>query len=132
VADYMSAFRKRLLDAPAVASIVGTKISWMDIPQTWVLPYVRLQVISEGTEQHLKGFFSNQSHRIRIEAMAREYDQSVALAKACRDASLGPTTIQNVVLGRAMIEAPRDMGDMAGTFFVHRRLFDCLVPVSLA
>lgn len=131
MADYMTAFRKRLLDDPTTAGIVGNRIAWMDIPQSWDLPNIRLQVITEGQDQHLKGFHSNQQHRIRVEARAKTYAESIALFNAARAASLGPTTVQDVILGRAMVETPRDLGDDPGTGFVHRRIADFLVPVSL-
>ena len=126
--DLEQAFRKRIMDAPAVAAIVGTRVAWMDIPQSWPLPNIRLQLITGGREQHLQGYFGKQQSRIRVECRAKTYAETVALAKAVEAASLGPTTVQDVVLGRAMVETPRDLGDDPGTGFIHRRVTDYLVP----
>jgi hypothetical protein len=131
VASFEQAFRTRLKSDPAVAAIVQNRIDWGDIPQAWGLPNVRLTLVSGGRDQHLKGFYSRQQSRVRLEARASTYAEMVELAKACEAASLGPTTIDNVVLGRAMVEAPRDAGDNPGTGFVHRRITDFLVPHNL-
>jgi hypothetical protein len=131
VVSFETAFRKRLMDDPAVEAIVGNKVDWGDVPQAWTLPNVLLTMPFGGRQQHLKGYFSRQQSRVRIEARAGTYEEAKELSDACEAACLGPDTVENVILGRASIELVMDSGDDPGTGFVHRRILDFLVPHNL-
>lgn len=62
--------RERLLDLPDVTALVGTRIYQQRLPQGGTLPAVRVQIISEPTDYHLRGGSGMYRARVQVDVFA--------------------------------------------------------------
>jgi hypothetical protein len=124
-----SALVQRLLDAPAVSAIVGTKIKWNAITQSTALPYVRLQIISDPRPINLKGYDGSRETRVQADCFAATNIQADAIAAAIIATILAPTPpAAGGHFGRTKALGPQDLGeDVEGKPFIHRASLDLLV-----
>lgn len=114
--DWQEALRARLLADSPLATLVSTRIDWLERPQGKPLPAVTLQSISDGREQHMKGFEGLQPKRVQYDVWGDTFASVRAVVEALiGDASQdGAATVSNTANGhrftRAMVElAPRDL-----------------------
>lgn len=123
----------RLAADAAVSAVVGAKIYWVKVPQTAVLPYVRLQTISDPRPAHLKGVNGARVTRVQADCFAATYGVARQLAEKIITAMAVPDQVGGVHFGYAKPEGPRDLGeDVEGKGFVHRASLDLLVEHKLA
>ena len=123
--DMRQALRKRQIDDPSVAALVGTRVTWMTRPQASALPAVTMQTINDERPQHLKGFDDARGTRVQIDCWGDSYGQTVALAEAVIAATVSPGTIEGIRFGRATIEGQRDLSeDKPGGGTLYRQSLD--------
>lgn len=124
-----NALADRLLASPAVTAIVATKIKWGFVPQATVLPYVRLQVISDPRPIYLKGYDVSRETRVQVDCFATTSVEAGAVAAAIIAVMLAPTqSADGGRFGRTKAIGPEDLGeDVTGKGFVHRAKVDLLV-----
>lgn len=115
------ALRSRLLGL-ADGAIHGPKV-----PARGVLPYVRLQVISDPRPEHLKGYDGARVTRVQADCFAATHKAARALAGQVIAALAEPATVDGVGFGRTKAEGPRDLGEDATADFIHRASIDLLV-----
>lgn len=122
--DWQAALRARLLaDAPLTA-LVGTRIHWVERKQRDPLPGVTLLTVSDGKEQHLKGFQGYQASRVQIDAWAENHKQAFEVTGAVISAAVPPDAGNGHIFSRAMVEIPpRDMVDRPGDNLSTKTIF---------
>lgn len=114
--DWQEALRTRLLADGTLSALVSTRIDWVERPQGKALPAVTLQSISDGREQHLKGFEGLQPARVQYDVWGDTYASVRAVVDALigDESQDGAAIVSNTANGhrftRAMVElAPRDL-----------------------
>lgn len=131
--DFASALVGRLLAAPAVAALVGSKVYWVNVPQIDALPYIRLQTISDPRPEHLGGYDRSRVTRVQVDCFAATYAAARAAAEATIAAVAAPATVGGIRFGRVKAEGPRDLGeDVDGVGYIYRASLDLLVEHSVA
>src|SRR5689334_5062394 len=108
MADMPTALRSRLTEDAAVAAVVGTKIYWTLVPQSTVLPYIRMQTISDPRPEHLQGYEAARVTRVQVDCFAAKYLDARALADKVITAVATPGVTNGVHFGRVKAEGPRD------------------------
>lgn len=79
---------ERLLDLPAVVALVSSRIYQLRLPQNAALPAIRVQLVSEPTDYHLRGGSGMYRSRVQVDAFAQEssgmdpYGEATDLANA--------------------------------------------------
>jgi hypothetical protein len=123
-------FRNRLIQHQPLTAQVENRIYWMDRPQGTPLPAVTLQVVSEGREQHMKGFSSLSSVRLQADIWAAVYSQARTIAEEVIAATVPSTTQDGVFFERAFVAGLRDMGERVETKYIHRVSVDFIIHHS--
>lgn len=67
-----NALASRLIAAGPVVALVGTRVWVLKLPQNPVMPAVRVQLISEPREYHLRGDQDARRARVQIDAFTAE------------------------------------------------------------
>lgn len=122
--DMQGALRARITGASTTA---GTRVYWVDRPQTSALPAVTLQVVSDPRPQHLKGFNTFRRTLVQIDCWASTYATAAALKEAVLAAVVPQNTSNGINFDRAIVESSDDSGEMSGGVFVHRQRIDLAV-----
>lgn len=131
--DMPSALHARLTGDAAVSAAVGTQVFWSIVPQTAILPYVRMQVISDPRPADLDGAEIARETRVQVDCFAKTYKTARQLAEAVVTATAEPEIVAGIVFGRIKAEGPRDLGeDVDGKIFIHRMSMDLLIWHRLA
>ena len=114
------AIADRLAANAGVAALVGTRVWQLKLPQRPVLPAVKVQLVDEPTENHLRGAEDTTFARVQVDCYGAEtgvadpYGAVADVAEAVNAAlcgtspvTIGDRRIQSVtrVLRRAMFEA---------------------------
>jgi hypothetical protein len=63
-----------LLEAPAVAAMVGARVYQLKLPQQPTLPAIRVQLIAEPARYHLRGVVNAWEALVQVDAYANEFD----------------------------------------------------------
>lgn len=125
--DWRGALRARLLADGPLAALVGTRVYWIERPQTGPLPAVTLLTISDGHEQTLKELQGYQASRVQIDVWAANQPSAYAVAGAVIDAALPADTGNGQIFSRAMVDLPpRDMAERIGSTTVFRVSMDLI------
>jgi hypothetical protein len=119
--DMTGALRARL------SGVAGGRIYWVERPQSSALPSVTLQIISDLRPQHLKGFDELRDTRVQIDCWGKNYAEAVAVKEAALAALVPENTANSIRFDRAIVDGERDLGEMAGTTFIHRASVDLVV-----
>lgn len=127
MADFATALRGRLTGLST-----GNKVYWGIVPQAAVLPYLRMQTISDPRPEHLQGYDAARVARVQVDCFASTYAAARTLAEAVIAAVAIPTTSGGVRFGRVKAEGPRDLGEDTAQGYVHRASLDLLVEHVLA
>lgn len=130
--DWQAALRARLLAAPSVSDLVGTRITWVTRPQTKALPAITLQTIDDQRPQHLKGFEGLMPAAVQIDCWATTHSGASALAEAALAAIIPPEEDNGWKWARAMIDRKADFGEQVDTQFIHRVSMDILLHRTAA
>jgi hypothetical protein len=85
-----------LLATPAITSLTGTRIYWMEIPQGSAYPAVRLQVISTVPDYTYEGAQGLKRSRVQVDCYAGSYLGSKAVAR----------TIETLISGEKFTQGP--------------------------
>ena len=108
------AVAKRLLDDPAAAAKVATRVDWMRRPGQ-ALPAYTLQIISDPRPQHYKGFQGVRPTRVQVDCWGATFADAIAL----RDIAIAVLTPADEVAGvrfdRASVPLVRPGFDGDGT-----------------
>lgn len=130
--DWQGALRARLIAAAPVTALVGTRVYWVERPQATSLPAITLQTISEDRRQHMAGFDGLDVSRVQIDCWATKHVGSTELAEAAIAALIPAATSNGVRFERAFIDSLRDLGEQAGTQFIHRASIDLIIHHAVA
>lgn len=122
--DFQAGVRSRLIVA---ATAAGSRIYWVERPQTSALSAVTLQIISDGRPQHLKGLDGARGTRVQVDCWASTYAAALALARACIAALQPPATVSGKRFGNAQVDGQRDLGEDVNGTFVHRQSIDLII-----
>ncbi len=107
--DMPAALRARILASGDIARLVDQRVFWMQRAQASALPAVVLQTISESRDQHMRGFQSLRSARVRADVWAMTYGAARQVAEAVIAASIAEVRANGIHFRRAQIEGPRDL-----------------------
>lgn len=125
MADMRAALAARLLQAPGVSTIVGTRVDWLRRPQAAALPSITLQTITDARPRHLKGYQGARETRVQIDCWATSYAASVSAASAVVAIVEAPGVFGGVRFGGAAIEGQRDfVEDRDGETDLYRQSID--------
>lgn len=119
--DMQGALRARITGASTTA---GTRVYWVDRPQSAALPAVTLQTISDPRPQHLKGFDELRETRVQIDCWADTYAIAKALMEAVLTAVVPENTANGIRFDRALVDSTNDSGERTETKFIHRQTAD--------
>jgi hypothetical protein len=109
---------ERLLSWPAMSSIVGTRIYQLLIPQSAVLPAVRVQLVDEPLMYHLRGDDGARRSRVQIDHYADASSGDAYLtARQMSDATENAISGQRFFLG-----SPSEI-EVTGSILIDRRPF---------
>lgn len=73
---------QRLLTSTGVSAIAGTRINWKRNKQGAANPRIRLRLVSEPRDYHLKGRTGLLYARVQVDCFADSYTQATALRAA--------------------------------------------------
>jgi hypothetical protein len=129
--SWETALRRRLLDDPAAAALVGTdpddqgkSIDWTVRRQGAPLPAYVLQVISDPRPQTHDGFDAVRPSRGQVDCLALDRATVVAMREAAIAVLVPAGEFSGVWFDRARVDAVRDLGAKTGADFVHRDSID--------
>ena len=119
--DWRGALRARAV------GLAGGRVYWAERPQGGELPALVLSAISDGRDQHLKGFQGLQPARVQIDAYAANPADAWALAEAAI-ALLVPAAVSNGhQFTRAVVDIPpRDLVERVANTTVFRVSMDLI------
>lgn len=78
--------RAQLLATGAVTALVSTRVYQLRIPQTSTYPAIRIQLISQPEEAHLRGYTDLTRARVQVDCYAATYMAVASVADAVMDA----------------------------------------------
>ena len=130
--DWQAALRARLTGASAVTDLVGTRIYWVERPQSSALPAITLQTVDDRMPQHMKGFDGLDVARVQVDVWGRTYAEVRPIVRAAIDALAPANTSNGVRFERAFVDGVRDLGEQTETVFVHRTAVDLIVHHAAA
>ena len=122
--DMQGALRARITGASTTA---GTRVYWVDRPQSAALPAVTLQTISDPRPQHLKGFDELRETRVQVDCWADTYAAARTLLEAVLAAVVPENTSNGIRFDRAMVDNSDDGGERTETKFIHRQRADLIL-----
>lgn len=125
--DMQGGLRARLLASAQVQAAAGTRIYWVQRPQTSALPAITLQTISDGRPEHLKGQDGARETRVQMDVWAATYAAALSLARAAIAAVTGPAVTDGKRFGNTRVDGQRDLGEDVNNTFVHRQSVDLLI-----
>lgn len=125
--DMQTALRTRI-----VAAVGHNRVYWVKVPQGAVLPYVRLQTVSDPPELDLDGETEARETRVQADCFGADYATARAQTKAIKDDATAPATVGGVIFGRTVVEGPRDLGEDIATTFIFQLSMDLLIWHRLA
>lgn len=121
--DFSGALKARLLAEPAVSTIVGNRVTWVDRPQGQALPAITLQVVDDERAQHMKGFQGLRRSVVQVDVWATGYRQAEAIKEAVIETLVPSGTALGVQFSRAFVRA-RDLGERTEAQFIYRPSMD--------
>ncbi len=107
--DMPAALRTRILASADVTRLVGQRVYWMQRAQAAALPAIVLQTISDVRGQHMRGFQSLRSTRVRADVWADGYGAARQVSEAVIAAAVAEHRANGIHFRRAQIEGPRDL-----------------------
>lgn len=123
--DWQAALRARGIADGPLASLIGQRFDWGERKQGDPLPGVALLIVSDGREQHLKGFQGYQPSRVQVDSYGRTHKEAWAVTNAALDAVVPSHTGNGHVFSRAMVDLPpRDIIERQGDKTIFRVSMD--------
>lgn len=119
------------LRARIVTAFGHPRVYWTIVPQAAVMPYVRMQVVSDSRPEHLAGYDGARVSRVQVDIFAATYSEARSASETMIAALATPATASGVQFGRTKAEGPRDLGEDTATGFTHRASIDLLVEHRL-
>lgn len=123
------AFLARLRADAALATIVGTRVVWIERPQGSALPAVTLQVISPGRDYTYAGADGTANPRVQADCWGRTYLEAKLVSRAMIAAVEQRATMGGINFAPAFIDGARDMAteELPGGEKVYRVSLDIIV-----
>src|SRR3546814_9701994 len=91
------ALRDRLIADPAISAIVGTRVYWIDRPQSAsALPAIVLQKVSPGRTYTTKGATTLQGTRVQFDLFGLDYRDIAPLYEALLAEMEQPETVAGI------------------------------------
>ena len=119
--------RQRLLDDPAVATIVGTRVDWDVRPQRSAYPAIVLETIEGRRTQHMAGFNTFRATAVQASCFATSKAQAVAMREAVIAAIAGEATARGKRFLRAQDIEHRQRPENTGTQTIHREIVEATI-----
>src|SRR3546814_13260667 len=105
----VKALRDRLIADPAISAIGGTRVYWIDRPQSAsALPAIVLQKVSPGRTYPTKGATTLQGTRVQFDLSGLDYRDIAQLYEALLAEMEQPETIAGINCGMAVLDSQRD------------------------
>src|SRR3546814_13924685 len=102
------ALRDRLIADPAISAIVGTRVYWIDRPQSAsALPAIVLQKVSTGRTYTTKGATTLQSTRVQFDLFGLAYRDIAPLYEVLLEELEQPQTVHGLKFGQAVLDSQR-------------------------
>jgi hypothetical protein len=137
--DWQAALRARLLAAAPVTALVGQRVYWVERPQKSALPAITLLTVSDGREQHLKGFDGLQSARVQIDVWAENrpgehhgYSKVREVTEAVIAALVPAAEQGSIQFSRSFVDSLRDLSERTETQTIFRSSMDLIVHHTTA
>ncbi|MEG3153000.1 DUF3168 domain-containing protein [Sphingomonas sp. ZT3P38] len=121
--DMESALRARLLAAAPVAALVGSKVAWIERPQTDALPGITLQIVTDERAQSMTGLDDLQPGYVQIDVWAAKYEQGKAIKEAVIAALMPKASVSGIRFDRGFFSS-RDLSERTDTQFIFRPSID--------
>ena len=116
--------RTRLLNASAVAAIVGNKVHWGVRPQGEAYPSLVLTIVSDPRPQDYKGNIAHRSTRVQADCYGTTRAQAVSLREAVIAAIVPTATVGGVTFRRAFVNNVVNRDGYTDTGLVFRDMVD--------
>ncbi|WP_279351369.1 hypothetical protein [Erythrobacter litoralis] len=130
--SFEAALRKRLIDDPAVAGLIGQtagapSIDWDESPQNAKTPRIVLTLVSDPRPQTHDGPDSIRPSRVQADIVGEGKDSIVPLREAVIAAVLPAGRHSDIIFDRAFVDAVRSRGSRGETQFVHVDSIDFII-----
>lgn len=119
------ALRSRLMEDPAIKSIVDSRIDWGQRKAGY--PCIVLKAMPSPRRQTYKGFAAMQQTRVQIDCMAVDRDTVIRLREAAIAAVVPAGTFHGTTFRRGFVDLVEDLGSQSGTEFIERDKIDVLI-----
>lgn len=127
MADFAIALRGRVVAAPSVSAVLGTRLYPRDkVPQNAPKPYGYYQVISDPRPEHLKGYDGARQSRMQVDIIADDYASARAIGETIIAAIANPGIFGGIRFGRTKAEGPRDLSEETASGTISRASLDLL------
>lgn len=131
--DFGIALKARLAAYATLTTLTGAgKIHWGKVPQPTVLPYIRLNKVSDPRPEHLKGYQDARVTRVQCDCFASSWGVANDMAEKVIAALATPGVTSGTHFGRIKAEGPQDLGEESANGYIHRASLDLLVEHKLA
>lgn len=122
-----TALRARLLNDPAVAAIVGTRVDWDVRPQRSQYPAVVLETVDSQRTQNMDGFDTFRPTMVQVNCFATSKKVSVDLREAVIAAITPGATQGGTKFLRAQGVETRQRPEDTETGFIHREIVEATI-----
>ena len=128
------ALTARLIGAPSLAPLVGTRINWGERPKKDPLPAIAMLIVSPGRCYVHSGADPTGSPRVQFDCYGTTFAQAKAVARALRDILEEPAEQDGIAFSKSILDAERGplAEDVGGGLKVYRVSMDFFVWFSPA
>jgi hypothetical protein len=110
-----TALRRRLLDDPALAALVGARVDWIEAPQAGAWPRMTLLTVSETHDQDYAGFVGLREAMVQVDCWALDQAGARAVQAAALAALIPAALSEGVQFARAFVGRIRDLPEASET-----------------
>jgi hypothetical protein len=110
-----TALRVRLLDDPAVAALVATRVDWIESPQGAAWPRITLLTVGETHDQDYAGFVGLLEAMVQVDCWALDQAGARAVEAVARAVLIPPALSDGVQFARGFISRIRDLPEPSDT-----------------
>ena len=128
------ALTARLITAPSLAALVGSRINWGERPKKEPLSAITMLIVSPGRNYVHAGADATGSPRVQFDCYGATFAQAKAVARVVRDILEAPAEQDGIAFSKSILDAERGplIEDVGGGLKVHRVSMDFFVWFSPA
>lgn len=125
MADFVTALLDR---CEAAGTAAGDRFFLDVVPQNAAFPYVRLSVISDPREEHLKGYNGQRITRVQFDCMAKSVGEARAIGIDLVPLLSAPDSVGGVNFGHSKCEGPTSRaGAESPAGYTHRQRVEAMI-----